>query len=102
MVLWNHLNTLICKVFPSSLSDLGLKWFEKLPLGSIGIFLQLFKSFVTRFVINAKALKGVSSFLTLQNGKNETLHNHSKRYEIKRCSEELAVVSYKLRLTLSE
>ena len=29
MALWNHLEALMCKVFPSSLGDLRMKWFEK-------------------------------------------------------------------------
>ncbi|GFS40195.1 hypothetical protein Acr_00g0067060 [Actinidia rufa] len=79
MVLWNHLDALMCRVFPSSLGDLGLKWFDKLLSGAISSFLQLFKSFMTQFVINAKAPKGISSPLTLRKSKNETLRNYNKR-----------------------
>ena len=83
-----------------------MKWFDKLPAGSIKIFYQFFESFVAQFVINTKAPKGVTSLLTLRKGKNESLHNYSKRYwelynKIE-CSEELAVVSYKLRLITGE
>ncbi|GFS40881.1 hypothetical protein Acr_00g0071010 [Actinidia rufa] len=51
--------------------------------------------------------KGVGSFLTLRKGKNESVCNYSKWYwkiynEIEECSEELAVPSYKLGLTLGE
>ncbi|GFZ08503.1 poly(A) polymerase 2 [Actinidia rufa] len=42
-------------------------------------FVQLFKAFVVRFVINTKSPKGVTSLLTLGKGKNETLRNYSKR-----------------------
>ncbi|GFS32725.1 hypothetical protein Acr_00g0024210 [Actinidia rufa] len=61
MALWNHMDALMCRQFPSSLGDLGLKWFDKLPAGSIENFHQL------------------------------------KEY-----SEELAVASYKLKLTPRE
>ena len=62
---------------------------------------------MTRFVINTEAPNVVSFVLTLRNEKNETLRKYSKRCyelynEIKRCSKELAVVSYKLGLTLDE
>ena len=30
MARWNHLDALMCKVFASSLGNLGLKWFDKL------------------------------------------------------------------------
>ncbi|GFS35820.1 hypothetical protein Acr_00g0042320 [Actinidia rufa] len=81
MALWNHIDALICKVFPSSLGDLGLKWFDKLPIGLIENFHQLTESFVAR--------------------------NYRKRYwetynEIEECSEELVVANYKLGLTPGE
>ncbi|GFY87990.1 hypothetical protein Acr_05g0016290 [Actinidia rufa] len=93
----------MCRVFPLSLGDLRLKWFDKLPIGSIRSFYQLTESFMARFVINTKALKGVS-FLLIRKGKNEALYNYRKCYwelynEIEECSEELSMVSYKLELT---
>ncbi|GFZ19655.1 hypothetical protein Acr_28g0003600 [Actinidia rufa] len=104
MALWNHMDALMCRVFPSSLGDLGLKWFDRLPPGSIENFYQLTESFVAWFVINTKAPKAVSSLLTLKKGRNESIRNYSKRYwktynEIEECSEEMAVASYKLGLT---
>ena len=96
MALWNHMVPLMCWVFPSSLGNLGLKWFDKLPAGSIKSFHQLTESFVARFDINMKAPKGVGSLLTPRKGKNESIRNYSKRYcetynEIEECFEELAV-----------
>ena len=103
MALWNHMDALMCRVFPSSLGDLGLKWFDKLPPGSVESFYQLTESFIARFIINTKAPKAVGSLLTLKKGKNESIRNYSKRYwetynEIEECSEEMAVASYKLGL----
>ena len=46
MALWNHLDAPMCKVFPSSLGDLGFKWFDKLIVGSIRSFYQLTESFM--------------------------------------------------------
>ena len=62
------------------LGELRMEWFKKLPPGSIRSFLQLFESFVARFVINTRASKGVNSLLTFHKGNNETLINHNKRY----------------------
>ncbi|GFS40182.1 hypothetical protein Acr_00g0066980 [Actinidia rufa] len=86
------------------LGDLGLKWFDRLPPGSIKNFYQLTESFVARFVRNTKAPKAVSSLLTLKKDRNESIRNYSKRYwetynEIEECSEEMAVASYKLGLS---
>ncbi|GFY94866.1 hypothetical protein Acr_10g0002510 [Actinidia rufa] len=103
MALWNHMDALMCRVFPSNLGDLGLKWFDRLPPGSTESFYQLIESFVARFVINTKAPKAIGSLLTLKKGRNESTRNYSKRYwemynEIEECSEEMAVASYKLGL----
>ena len=70
----------MCHMFPSSLGDLGLKCFNKLHAGSIKNFHQLTESFIARFVINTKALKGVGSLLTLRKGKNEIIKNYNKQY----------------------
>ncbi|GFZ08576.1 hypothetical protein Acr_20g0003840 [Actinidia rufa] len=91
------------RVFPSSLGDLELKWFNRLPPWSIESFYQLTESFVARFVINTKAPKAIGSLLTLKKGRNESIRNYNKRYwetynKIEECSEEMAVVSYKLGL----
>ena len=107
MALWNHMDTLMCRVFLSSLGDLGLKWFDKMVATLIEKFHQLTESFVARFIINMKALKGVGSLLTLRKCKNEMIRNYRKQYwktynEIEKYSEELAVASYKLELTLGK
>ncbi|GFS35828.1 cyclin B2;1 [Actinidia rufa] len=68
------------RVFPSSLGNLGLKWFDRLPPGSIESFYQLTESFVARFVINTKAPKAVGSLLTLKKGRNESIRSYSERY----------------------
>ncbi|GFZ15662.1 hypothetical protein Acr_25g0000710 [Actinidia rufa] len=54
--------------------------------------------------ITARAPKAVGSLLTLKKGMNESIRNYSKRYwetynEIKGCSDEMAVASYKLGLS---
>ncbi|GFS37157.1 hypothetical protein Acr_00g0050270 [Actinidia rufa] len=84
-----------------------LKWFDKLPTGSIENFHQLTESIVAQFVINIKASKGIVSLLTLRKGKNESIYNYNKWYwetynEIEVCSDELAMASYKLELTPRE
>ncbi|GFS41376.1 hypothetical protein Acr_00g0073960 [Actinidia rufa] len=48
MALWNHMDALMCQVFPSILGDLRLKWFYKLPARLIENFYQLTEAFVAR------------------------------------------------------
>ncbi|GFS38479.1 hypothetical protein Acr_00g0057730 [Actinidia rufa] len=57
----------------------GMKWFDRLPPGSIESFYQLIESFVARFVINTKAPKAVGLLLTLKKGRNESIGSYSKR-----------------------
>ena len=107
MAFWNHLDAPMCRVNPSSLGDLGLKWFEKIHLSSIGSFLLLSESVVARFVIDTKVPKDMSSILTLRKGKHEMLRNDNSRHwelydEIEKCSKDITVVSYKLKLTLED
>ena len=97
----------MCRVFLSSLGDLELRWFYRLPAGSIRSFHQLTESFIARFVINTKAPKGFDSLLTLTKGKSESLGNYNKCYwetynEIEECLEELVVTNYKLGLIPGE
>ncbi|GFS35507.1 hypothetical protein Acr_00g0040260 [Actinidia rufa] len=63
MALWNHMDALMCRVFPSSLGDLGLKWSDKLPPRSIENFHQLTESFVARFVIRAGSRRTLKKFV---------------------------------------
>ncbi|GFS36134.1 hypothetical protein Acr_00g0044290 [Actinidia rufa] len=46
IALWNHMDALMCWVFPLSLGNLGLKWFNKLPPRSIENFHQFTESFI--------------------------------------------------------
>ncbi|GFY93787.1 hypothetical protein Acr_09g0002330 [Actinidia rufa] len=94
-------------VCPSNLGDLGLKWFNKLLLGSIGSF-RVFSSCPSHSWLDSssapQAPKHVSSLFILRKRKNETLHNYSRRYwemynKIEGGLEEFTVVSYNLRLT---
>ena len=48
---------MMCKVFPSSLGDLGLIWFDKLPEHSINSFWELSQAFLARFVTITKQRK---------------------------------------------
>ena len=70
----------MCRVFLLSLGDLGLKWFDPLPVGSIESFHWLAESFIAQFVINKKVSKDVDSLLTLRKSRNESLRNYNKRH----------------------
>ncbi|XP_028095466.1 uncharacterized protein LOC114295432 [Camellia sinensis] len=48
MSLWNQDEALMCKVFPSSLGETGLRWFDRLPTGSIHGWKLLSEEFLAR------------------------------------------------------
>ena len=51
----------MCKVFPSSLGPVAMRWFDALEEGSIGSFEGLTRAFGTRFIMCSKVPKPVDS-----------------------------------------
>jgi len=50
MFLHNHNDALMCKVFPSSLKPIALRWFNGLRKASIHSFVELIQEFGVRFI----------------------------------------------------
>ena len=50
MFLDNHNDALMCKVFPSSLKPIALRWFNGLRKASIHSFVELIQEFGVRFI----------------------------------------------------
>ena len=46
---------LMCKVFPSSLGPVAMRWFNDLKANSVDSYRQLTQAFGSRFVINSRA-----------------------------------------------
>lgn len=95
---WN--DALMCLIFPSSLGELSLKWFERLPEGSIERWHQLAEAFVTRFKTNTKTPKEVDHLLSVKMEPSDTLKAYNSRYwetfnEILDCPVNLAITQYK-------
>ncbi|CAL5381972.1 unnamed protein product [Camellia sinensis] len=93
-------DALMCLIFPSSLGELGLKWFERLPEGSIERWQQLAEAFVTRFKTNTKTPKEVDHLLSVKMEPSDTLKAYNSRYwetfnEILDCPVNLAITQYK-------
>ncbi|XP_028071284.1 uncharacterized protein LOC114273693 [Camellia sinensis] len=102
MSLWNRDEALMCKVFSSSLGETGLRWFDRLPAGSIHGWKQLSEKFLARFVSNTKIPKEPDTLFGLRKEQEETLRNYARRYweeyndlEENVCSEQMAVMSFK-------
>ncbi|KAF5933814.1 hypothetical protein HYC85_029985 [Camellia sinensis] len=100
MAVYRRNEALMCILFPSSLGDLGLTWFEKLPEGSIASWAQLAEAFVTRFRTNTKTPMEIDQLLSIDMGEKETLRSYNSRYwetfnQIGDCPTNLAIAQYK-------
>ncbi|XP_050289795.1 uncharacterized protein LOC126727944 [Quercus robur] len=71
---------LMCKVFPSSLGLVTMRWFNGLKTNSIDSYRQLTQAFGSRFVTNSIAPRPFSALLSLSMHDGETLKAYSDRY----------------------
>ena len=74
--------SLICKVFPSSLRPVAMRWFDGLGAGSIDFFKELTWVFGSRLIMCSRVPRPLDSllsmFMSMQEG--ETLKTYSDRY----------------------
>ena len=70
----------MCKVFPSSLGHVAMRWFNGLKTNSIDSYRQLIQAFGSRFITNSRALRPLSALLLLSMHDGETLKAYSDRY----------------------
>ena len=70
----------MCIMFPASLGDTALRWFDKLPPGKIDSFRELAEQFAARFITNSRVIKGPKALTHLKKKQGETLREYSQRY----------------------
>ena len=71
---------LMCKVFPSSLGPVAMRWFNGLKASSVDSYRQLTQAFGSHFVTNNRAPRPLSALLSLSMCDGETLKANSDRY----------------------
>ena len=71
MVITSKNKTLICKIFPSSLGPIAMRWFDGLEKGSIHNYDKLTRAFGARFVT-------CNSLITMSMKEGETLRAYSE------------------------
>ena len=71
---------LICKVFPSSLGPVAIRWFNGLREGSINSFKKLTRAFGACFITCSKIPRPLDSLLSMIMREGETLKMYSDRY----------------------
>ena len=90
----------MCKVFPSSLGPVAMRWFNGLKTNSIDSYRQLTKAFGSRFVTNNRALQPLSALMSLSMHDGETLKAYSDRYwetynEMNNNFDDFAIITFK-------
>ena len=71
---------LMCKVFPSSLGPMAIRWFNGLRVNSIDSFKQLTQAFGACFITCSRVLRPLGSLLSLSMQDGETLKAYFDRY----------------------
>ena len=94
---------LLCKIFPSSLGPVAMRWFNRLGANSINSFRELTQAFSSRFVTCSRVPRPLDSLLSLSMREGETLKAYSDRYwemynEIDGDFEDVAISTFKVSL----
>ena len=70
----------MCKVFPSSLGPIAMRWFDGLEEGLIGSYKELTEAFGAKFVACSKIHRPLDSLLSMAMRERETLKTYFDRY----------------------
>ena len=100
--LHTHNDSLMCKVFPSSLGSTALRWFNGLRKGSVHNFAELIQEFGVRFM-TCRVPQLVDALLLMKMGAGETLRSYANWYwelynEISGGNERIATSTFRLGL----
>ena len=71
---------LMCKIFPSSLGLVAMRWFNGMRANSIDSFMKLTRAFGTRFITCSRVPQPLGSLLSMSIRERETLKAYSDRY----------------------
>ena len=71
---------LMCKVFPSNLGPVAMRWFDGLRANSIDSFKELTRAFGSYFITCTRVLRPIDSLLSLSMREGETLKTYLDRY----------------------
>ena len=80
MTVYSKDEALMCKVFPSNLGLVAMRWFDGLRAYSINSFKGLTWAFGSRFVMCSQVPWPLDSLLSLSTREGETLKTYSVRY----------------------
>ena len=70
----------MCKIFPSSLGPMAMRWFNGLGACSIDSFKELTQAFGSCFIMCSRVPRSLDSLLSMSMREGETLKMYSDRY----------------------
>ena len=80
MIVHSKDEALMCKVFPSSLDPMAMRWLNGLRVNSIDSFKKLTWAFGARFITCSKVPRPLGSLLSMSIREREILKTYSDRY----------------------
>ena len=80
MAIHSKNEALMCKVFPSSLGPVVMRWFSGLKANFVDSYRQLTQAFGSHFVTNSRAPQPLSALLSLSMCDEKTLKAYSGKY----------------------
>ena len=80
MAIHSQDEALLCRVFPSSLVLMQIRWFDGLKENSISSFKKLTQSFCSRFITCNKVPQPLDSLFSMSMREGETVKVYSERY----------------------
>ena len=80
MVVHSKNEALMCKIFPSSLGLVAMRWFNDLRTNSIDSFKKLTRAFNAHFITCSRVPQPLGSLLSMSMQEGETLKAYSDRY----------------------
>nr|XP_023912868.1 uncharacterized protein LOC112024469 [Quercus suber] len=91
---------LMCKVFPSSLGPVVIRWFNGLRADTIDSFEKLTQAFGARFITCRRVVQPLGSLLSMSMREGETLKAYSDRYwkmfnEVNGAYDDVAINTFK-------
>ena len=90
----------MCKIFPSNLGPMAMRWFNRLKANSIYSFKKLTQAFGARFITCSRVPQPLGSLLSMSMRDRETLKTYSDRYwemfnEIDKSYDDVAISTFK-------
>ena len=80
MAVYSQDEALLCRVFPSSLGPMPMRWFDGLRTNSISSFKKLTQSFCSRFITCSRVPQPLDSLLSMTMREGESVKSYVERY----------------------